>query len=283
MHHRAAFLGTFVALTALAPPALAFDPFEIQVYDGESNEPGTAGLELHVNYNRAHRRPFVAPELSQDRLAHYTFEPALGITRSWEIGAYVQFASQGDALFWGGAKLRSKWVTPDGWHPHLHLGLNLEIAFIPQRFDADGVGGELRPIVAWEDTYVHLAFNPNVEFALAGAGLREGPELTPAFAAYVRVPGAVELGVEYYASMGPIADLPDFSQQEHYVFAAGNVLAFAGWEVNFGVGVGLTPASNDVIAKVILGHAIGRLWGGTSLPDGLAGPASATNPRPSAR
>ena len=252
-----------VGALLLSAPAAAFDPFEIQVYDGSTNDPGEAGLELHLNYNHARHRAFAAPELSPDRQAHYTFEPAIGLTRSWEIGAYIQFASQGEALYWGGVKLRSKLVTPEGWHPHLRLGFNIELAAIPQKFDPDRYGGELRPIIAWEDKYFHLAANPNVEFALAGDGLREGPGFTPAVAAYLRIPNAIELGVEYYASMGPMANIPVFSQQEHYVFAAGNVLAFEGWELNVGVGAGLTPSSNDVIAKVIFGHAIGRLWGST--------------------
>lgn len=257
---------TLACAVLVSSRADAFDPFEIQVYDGSTDDAGEAGLELHLNYNHARQRAFTAPELSQDRLAHYTFEPSLGLTPWWEIGAYIQFASQGEDFYWGGAKLRSKFVTPEGWHPHLRLGFNIELAAIPEKFDPGRFGGELRPIIAWEDTYFHLAANPNVEFALTGDEFLEGPELTPAVAAYLRIPNAIEFGVEYYASMGPIADLPSFAEQEHYVFAAGNVLAFEGWEVNFGVGAGLTPSSNDVIAKVIFGHAIGRLWGGAPAP-----------------
>jgi hypothetical protein len=261
-------LGTLVFTGALLAtgPAAAFDPFEIQVYDGTTDDAGEAGLELHLNYNHARRRAFAAPEVSQDRLAHYTFEPSLGLTRSWEIGAYIQFASQGEAFYWGGLKLRSKLVTPEGWHPHLRLGFNIELAAIPQKFDLDRYGGELRPIAAWEDKYFHLAVNPNVEFALAGDGLRDGPSFNPAVAAYLRIPNALEIGVEYYGSVGPMADIPAFSAQEHYVFAASNILAIEGWELNVGVGAGLTPSSNDVIAKVIFGHAIGQLWGGTKAP-----------------
>ena len=262
----------FVAHLALAGtlfvsgPAAAFDPFEIQVYDGTTNSAGEAGLELHLNYNHARHRPFAAPGLSQDRLAHYTLEPAIGLTRSWEIGAYIQFASQGEDFYWGGVKLRSKLVTPEGWHPHLKLGFNIELAAIPQKFDIDRFGGELRPIIAWEDKYFHLAANPNVEFALAGDGLREGPSFNPAVAAYLRIPDALEIGVEYYGSVGPMADIPAFSAQEHYLFAASNILSLEGWELNVGIGAGLTPSSNDVIAKVIFGHAIGQLWGGNRAP-----------------
>lgn len=255
---------------ARVPSAHAFDPFEIQVYDGSAEEPGEAALELHTNYHHAprqHLQQLGTPELPPHQQLHFTFEPALGLTPFWEIGAYVQVTERfGDGPYWSGAKLRSKFVVPESWHPHLRLGLNFELAAIPQRFDADRLGGEIRPIAAWAARYVHLAVNPNVEVSLAGPGFAGGPSLNPAVAAYARIPDVVELGVEYYASLGPIAGLLPVAQQEHYVFGAGNILAFAGWELNLGVGAGLTAASTDLIVKAIFGHAIGRLWGPSPQP-----------------
>jgi hypothetical protein len=268
------------ALAALSPRvATAFDPFEIQVYNGSTNDPGTASLELHTNHSLAPHRRASPPELSWHRQTHATFEPALGITPFWELGAYFQLAGTGDGtIYWAGTKLRTKLVTPDGWHPHLTLGLNIEFAFISERFDADRYGGELRPIVAWDDRYFQVAANPNIEFALAGEGMSEGPELNPAVAACVKIPDIVSLGVEYYASMGPFAELTPSRQQEHYLFGAANVLAWSDWAINFGVGAGLTPASNDFIVKAIFGHAIGQLWGPTT-----PALAKASPPAPSPR
>lgn len=251
-----------IALGTSVGPALAFDPFEIQVYDGSTNEPGVVSLELHVNYDHAPSRPVEPPELPWHRQAHFTFEPALGVTSFWELGAYVQLAARlDDAVYWGGAKLRSKLVTPDGWDPHWTLGMNFEVGALPRLFEADRYGAELRPIVAWEARYLHVALNPNVEVSFAGEGLRDGPELSPAAAAYVRIPDIAEVGVEYYGGLGPMKHLPELAAQEHYLFGAGNLFALEGWELNAGVGAGLTPGSDDLIAKVIVGHALGRLWG----------------------
>jgi hypothetical protein len=250
------------AALCAAREAAAFDPFEIQVYDGSTNDPGVASLELHVNYDHAPRRPVEPPEMAWHKQAHFTFEPALGITRFWEIGAYIQFADRiGDTMYWAGAKLRSKLVSPEGWHPHLTLGLNVEVSWIPERFEADRFGGELRPIFNWDARYFQVAANPNIEFALAGEGLHEGPEFSPGVAFYVKIPDIASFGVEYYGSLGPIAHPHALRAQEHYLFGVGNLLAAAGWEVNVGVGAGLTPSSNDVVVKAILGHEIGRLWG----------------------
>ena len=217
-------LALTVALAAA--PAHAFDPFEIQVYDGATNQPGEASLELHTNYHHAPSRPVPeGPELPTGKQLHFTLEPALGVTSFWE------------------------------------LGLNYEVGFLPSRFDADRYGAEIRPIVGFEAQYVKLAVNPNVEVGFAGQGLRDGPDFTPAGALYGRIPDVLELGVEYYASTGPMKHVPRWSAQEHYLFAAANLLALEGWELNAGAGFGLTENSDAFIAKVIVGHSIGRLWG----------------------
>lgn len=278
MKTSAVLAGPTLALLLVSSPAAGFDPFEIQVYDGTADAPGIASLELHTNYNHAPNRPVEPPELPAHKQAHFTFEPALGITRFWEIGAYVQMAAAfGDSFYWAGAKLRSKLVVPESWHPHLRLGFNVEVDALPEKFDADRYGGELRPIVAWSDRWFHLAANPNVEFALAGAGLHAGPAFSPGVAAYFRIPDVAEIGVEYYGWIGPIAHPLPIAAQEHYVFGASNVLAFEGWELNLGVGAGLTAGSNDVIVKAIIGHDLGRLWGGPPAPAAARGrvPASA--------
>ena len=193
----------------LALPAGAFDPFEIQVYDGTADAPGEPSIEIHLN--RHHDA------------THLTFEPAVGITRFWEIGGYLQF-QQGH---YQGVKLRSKFVTPEGMLGQFRLGLNFEIAL-----DSNGNwGGEIRPILAFENRRIIAAINPNIGFP--GASAEPGAMLK------VKV-GPVAIGAEYYGS------LPD----EHYLLAAIDLIAVKHLELNFGAGGGSAP-----VAKLILGYA----------------------------
>ena len=241
---------------SLPAPARAVDPFEIQVYDGTANPPGVPGLELHVNHvgGGVNAPPPAAPS---DGSTHFTLEPSLGVTTWWELGGYLQTALRADGGYdFAGVKLRTKFVTPPSFHPHVRLGVNLELAWLPAAYDADHWGGELRPIAAWEDARWLLVVNPIVGTPLAGAAARSGPTFEPAAMAVVKLGGVVAAGLEYYASLGPIGGSHAGRDQEHYLFEVVNLLAVEHLELSLGVGEGLTAGSNGWIVKTIVGWAL---------------------------
>lgn len=198
-----------------ATPALAVDLYEIQIYDGSADAPGQAGLEMHVN--RVKGGPL-----------RVTFEPSFGVTEFWELGGYFQTK---DGRY-EGVKLRSKFVTPESFHPNFRLGLNFELSRIPN----EGWGGEIRPILAWENDRFLVAVNPIVSFPA---------EFEPAGMAKVKF-GIFGAGLEYYAAP---------AESEQYLFETLDVLGIKDVEVNLAVGEGLTSASQSLIFKMILGYA----------------------------
>jgi hypothetical protein len=203
-------------LTLLAAaPVMAFDAFEIQVYDGTADQQGQAGLEVHLIRPRA-------------GTFNVTFEPSYGVLPFWELGGYLQ-TSDGR---YEGAKLRTKFVIPEGWHPNWRLGLNAELARIPN----EGWGGEIRPIIAWENERFLFAANPNVGFPLS---------FDPGAMGKLKL-GPIAAGIEYYASL---------ADGVHYLFQAVDLLALKDVEVNAAVGEGLTSSSQSLIFKMILGYA----------------------------
>jgi hypothetical protein len=64
----------------------------------------------------------------------------------------------------------------------------------------------------------------------------------------------VNVGVEYYASVGPVAGLDTFGNQQHQIFPALDLNFSPKWEFNFGVGWGLTHSTDHLIVKMILGR-----------------------------
>jgi hypothetical protein len=239
-----------------AADARAVDPFEIQVYDGTADAVGEAGLELHLNEWATGHRDAVAPALPLHGQFHATLEPSFGVMPFWELGAYLQTALRDDGSFdYAGAKLRSKFVTPPHWDAHWRLGLNLELSLLPKTYDHDRWGSEVRPIVGWASYDWLFVVNPIFDQALAGGDASAGPSFEPAAKASRRW-GPIAVGLEYYASFGPLSAPLPWRSQEHYVYETVDLLSVDQFELNVGIGEGLTPASAGIVAKVIVGYAI---------------------------
>jgi hypothetical protein len=245
------------AVLLAAGEARALDAFEIQVYDGTADPPGVPGIELHVNTVVSGQREAPPPELPLDHQTHLTAEPSFGVTRWWEVGAYLQTTIRSDGGYdYAGVKLRSKLVRPNAAATdRARLGVNLELSKLPPSYDRDRWGAEVRPIVAYTTPggRFAFAFNPILDFSLAGNDASASPSFEPALSALVVAEGLLSGGVEYYGDLGSIDHLQALRAQQHYLFEVINVLRWRRVELNAGVGEGLTAASNPFVAKLILG------------------------------
>lgn len=250
---RALSAGALACAALLATArARAVDPFEIQVYDGTASPQGVFGLELHLNYWATGHRSANAPELPLVHQGHVTLEPSFGVLPWWEIGAYFQSAIRADGTpDYAGTKLRSKFVTPPGWSDRWRLGLNFELSYVPERYEADRWGGEVRPIVAYDDERWLFAFNPILALSF-GPGFSDGPAFEPALKG-TRTVGPVAVGLEYYVSIGPLASPVPLREQEHYLYEVVDLVSVKRLELSAGLGEGLTAESAGLVAKVIVG------------------------------
>jgi len=61
-------------------------------------------------------------------------------------------------------------------------------------------------------------------------------------------------GIEYYGSLGPVTGFDAISQQQQQILPAIDLNLSPKWEVNFGLGVGVTRSTDHLIAKMILGY-----------------------------
>src|SRR5512142_607153 len=92
----AARLMACAALGWMSPGALAA-PDEIQVYTEEMDEPGTFGLELHVNYVPDGRtQPTYEGEMKSNHRLQLTPEFSYGLSRTLEAGLYLPLAMSAD-------------------------------------------------------------------------------------------------------------------------------------------------------------------------------------------
>ena len=62
------------------------------------------------------------------------------------------------------------------------------------------------------------------------------------------------IGLEYYSDLGRITHFNRWQDQSHTLFAVSD-FKLGIFDVNFGVGFGLTPASDRFVVKSIIGYA----------------------------
>lgn len=233
----------------------ALDAFEIQVYDGKIDEIGEYSLETHLNHTfSAKQNPEFEGQVPFTNLSHMTFEFARGMTPFWEAGAYFQTAMDYNSqLYYGGVKLRSKFVLPGVEKTHFHLGINFEISDIPTNFEESLFGMEIRPIIGYGWDYITVLFNPILDVSLSGSD--QAPDFEPALKVMYDTHHNYGLGLEYYADLGAANNSTPFSTAEHYVYVAFDLLNKP-TELNIGVGRGLTAVSNAYVGKVIVGFEL---------------------------
>jgi hypothetical protein len=241
-----------LAVTLAAAPARAVDPFEIQVYEGDINDPLQAGLELHTNFVADGRQAAAFPgEAVPHHTLHTTLEPSLGILAWWELGAYLQLAtapSRGEAHF-GGFKLRSKFVVPQRLTGAFILGVNFEVGRGTAALGSASWDSEVRPIIAFGRGRWFAAVNPILGWSFSGPAT---PELEPAAKIRFDAGHHVGLGVEYYAGLGPLSKPEALHDQQHFLYVVGDLLD-GPIELNVGVGHGFTTASDAWTIKTIVG------------------------------
>jgi len=247
------------------------DQFEIQVYEGDHNDPGTASVELHSNFVIAgQQEPGYPGETPPTHLLHLTLEPALGVTEWLELGAYLQsFIAPSNGVNYGGWKLRAKLVVPKRMHlpvilglnTELTLGLNVELANMPHSVEEAPWSTELRPIVEVVAGRFAFSLNPIIGIALSGPEAGK-PDLEPAVKGRWNTNLGFAVGLEHFASLGRFDQgFQGLHQEQHLTFAVLDLEPAQGqpesrWELNVGVGRSLTDATPQRwMVKAIVGRS----------------------------
>jgi hypothetical protein len=231
------------------------DVFEIQVYEGDINQPGQPGLELHTNFVADGRRQAQPGGVAPHHLLRTTLEPSFGVLPWWELGAYLQVGVEAGAgrSHFGGFKLRTKFVVPRDRTGDFVLGLNVELGRGGAAFGDADWDTELRPILVYAPPGWLFAVNPILGWAVTGAR-RAAPDLEPAAKVRRDTRLGVGFGLEYYAGLGALSAPAAPSAEEHFLYVAAD-LVDAPFELNLAVGRGLTDATDPWTVKMIVGKA----------------------------
>jgi hypothetical protein len=242
---------TAVVLQGASREAHATD--EIQVYNAEIAAPGTFTLQQHLNYVwSGSTTPDFPGGFAPYHSLNGTPELAYGVTDWYELGLYVPFAFSADGTFLpGGAKLRHLFVSPHAEDRKFFYGLNIELSYQAPRFSQNPFAVELRPILGVRDIGWEFIVNPILD---ADFGPTGSSNFAPAARLAHKVGNDVWVGTEYYAAYGPPGNFSPGNQQQHSLFGVLDFKAF-GFDVDLGLGFGLTDASDKIVSKLIIGRA----------------------------
>jgi hypothetical protein len=188
---------------------------------------------------------------------HESVELVTGLTSWSEVGAYLFTSEQMSPLISAvGGSLRYKVRAPGAWKWPVNVAFSTEIEYDDPRYSTDQWTWELRPVIEKAIGRWYLSVNPTVERTLVGAGVPIGMQFSPSAKAEFDVTDRISAGIEYYSAYGKIGAFAPPASRLQQAFGVIDLHVSPLWEVNAGLGAGMTPATNHLVAKVILGRRI---------------------------
>ncbi len=229
--------------------------YEVQVYGSDLVQPHVTMVELHSNFTASGTKETIDGVLPTNHAEHETLEITHGFNKWFETGFYQFTSIQPDGSWmWVGTHIRPRFSVPEEYHLPVGLSFSTEIGYQRPNFSLDTWTIELRPIIDRKIKKVYLAFNPTLDRSFHGPEQPRGFEFSPNFKFSYDVTRRVAAGMEYYGSYGPVTSWDPLREQQQQFIPAIDLDLGAKWEFNFGVGVGVTQATDHLLIKAILGY-----------------------------
>lgn len=279
------YVGCVVALSlglgVLCARGAAQDNYEIQVYGSETVAPKNTMVELHSNYTINGSKALPGSRYAEDgtfpttHAEHETVEITQGLTKWSELGFYIfTSVSRETGYQWVGDHLRPRVRVPEIWHWPVGASMSLEFGYQRARFSPDTWTLEIRPIVDKQVGRWYFALNPTMDKSFHGPGQVQGLTFSPNVKVSYDFTKKITGGLEYYAAYGELGSFDSLHDQQQQFFPAIDLNVSPKWEINFGVGIGPTSATDRWIVKGIIGR---RFTFGK--PDPSAGNTTETKPK----
>lgn len=250
-------LSIFAVVFCSCALALAQDNYEIQVYGSETVAPRTTMVEFHTNYTISGEKQTIDGVAPTNHAVHETVEITHGVNDWFEVGWYI-FTSvrNGDGWDWVGDHIRPRVRIPPKWHWPVGVSISNEIGYQRHKFSADTWTWEIRPIIDKQVGRWYLSFNPTMDRSFHGPGTQQGLGFSPNFKAGYDFTKKINAGLEYYGAYGPIGGFDPLRDQQQQFFPSVDLNVSPKWEINFGMGVGVTRSTDHLIVKGIIGRRL---------------------------
>jgi hypothetical protein len=233
--------------------ASAIDFYEIQIYRTDTDPQYHLQVELHSNSVVSATGQEAKQQLGPYQI-HETIETTYGLLPHLEIGQYLCTAKLDNGNYeYAGSRTKIHFGIPQTMDWPVSFGGNLELDYMRHAAEEQPLTLEMRPIAEAQLGKFLFVANLPFEKPFAGPGTHKGVTMSPQ--------GEIEYGplfgvapaVEYYGDMGPVSSIPGAQNQQHFIVPALNFDVLDQLELNLGVGIGLTRASNGTFLKAIVG------------------------------
>ena len=259
MRKRHLSLAILAAACAVAA-ARAQGNYEIQVYGADTVAPKNLMVELHSNYTFEGQKYIIDGVYPTNHQEHETIELTEGINDWSEVGFYIFTSEQnGHGVQWVGDHIRPRVRVPDSWHWPFGFSISTEVGYQRAVYSPDTWTWEIRPIVDKSFGRWYFAVNPALERTWHGPDVNQGLGFSPGVKVSYDLNPVVSAGIEYYADYGRLGHWDSLHEQQQQIFAVTDLNVSPKWEINIGIGVGPTAATDHLILKGILGRRFD--WG----------------------
>jgi hypothetical protein len=234
--------------------------YEIQVYGADTVPPQTLMVELHSNFTADGQKSAIDGVYPTNHQEHETLELTEGINNWSEVGFYVFTSEQdGHGVQWVGDHIRPRIRVPESWDWPVGVSLSTEVGYQRDVYSRDTWTWEIRPIIDKAIGRWYFAVNPALERTWHGPDVNQGLGFAPSAKIGYDFTPVVSGGLEYYADYGSLSHFDTTRNQQQQLFVVTDLNVSPLWEINIGVGVGFTAATDHFILKCILGRRFD--WG----------------------
>jgi hypothetical protein len=249
------YLSPIVIGLVCASGAYGQGNYEVQVYGSDLVAKDVTMVELHTNFTVSGTKGVMDGVLPTNHALHETLEITHGWDDWFETGFYQFTSLQSDGSWqWVGTHVRPRIAVPESYKLPVGLSLSAEVGYQRAVFSPDTWTLEVRPIVDKKIGKFYVALNPTLDRSFHGPGKRLGFEFSPNVKFSYDLTKKVAFGMEYYGSYGPVTGWDPVRDQQQQFLPAVDIDFGKNWEFNFGVGVGVTQATDHLLVKAILGY-----------------------------
>lgn len=225
---------------------------EIQVYTDDLSNPGHFGIDVHNNYVMdGSNDPDYPGGQAPNHVYRLTPEFYYGVTPSVELGFYVLTShSPDDTTYVDGEKVRLKYIAPHDAAGGGYWGANLEVGRTDLRVSEAPWNAELKFIYGYRWSDWSFAVNSDFDWSIADASqpLSMGLDTKIAY----RLSEQYQIGLESYNDLGVVRNPGPLNELSQVIYAALDC-EFKEFDLNAGIGRGLTTASDRWVFKFIIG------------------------------